>query len=447
MTINLPREVEYIINRLYQSGYEAFAVGGCVRDSLLDRVPNDWDIATDAQPDVVMQLFKDLHTIPTGLNHGTVTLVMNGSNFETTTYRIDGEYSDNRRPDRVDFTQSIEDDLKRRDFTINAMAYNNKQGLIDFFGGQEDLKNKIIRCVGDANERFSEDALRMLRAVRFSAQLGFSISYETKNAIIQNARLLNKVSRERIRSEFEKILISEFPGRLQDLVELGLIEEIIPEFSNCKGYPQKHPYHVYSVDEHIYKVVENVRNDVVLRWAAFLHDIGKPECRTVDEKGIDHFYGHNRASARIARKTLHNLRVDNDTINKVVKLVLNHDLTVGESRKSICKWLNKLGKQGFARLLELRAADISAQNPVFYESSYSKLNKIKSLYKNIIENEYCYSIQDLAIDGEDLKRIGCKEGKEIGRVLKRLLDIVMEDPDINTKEKLIEKVKLINRLK
>lgn len=441
MVINLPREVEYIINSLYQSGYEAFAVGGCVRDSLLGRIPGDWDIATSALPDDVMKLFSSFRAIPTGLKHGTVTLVLIGSSFEITTYRVDGEYSDSRRPDSVNFTQSIEEDLKRRDFTINSMAYNSKQGLVDLFDGQRDLENKLIRCVGDANTRFSEDALRMLRAVRFSAQLGFDISNETKKAITKNARLLNKVSRERIRSELVKIFISDCPGRLRDLVELDLMEKIIPEFLKCKGFPQKHPYHVYTVDEHIYKVVENVRNDIILRWAAFLHDIGKPECKTEDKKGIAHFYGHNQVSARIASKILRDLKVDNGTMNKVVKLVLNHDLTVGESRKSICKWLNKLSKQDFERLLELKAADISAQNPTYYENSRSKLKKIEDIYATIISEGYCYSIQDLAINGEDLKTIGFKEGKEMGDILKRLLYLAMENPEINTKGKLIECVK------
>ena len=316
--ISLPAKVARILNTLGEHGYEAYAVGGCVRDSLLGRMPQDWDITTSARPEQVKALFR--HTIDTGIQHGTVTVMLDHEGFEVTTYRIDGEYEDARHPKEVAFTANLLEDLKRRDFTINAMAYNEVTGLVDAFDGIGDLERGVIRCVGNAMERFSEDALRMLRAVRFAAQLGFSIERETQEAIAGLAGNIKKVSAERIQVELVKLLTSPNPGELKVAYRTGLTAVFLPEFDMMMETPQNNPHHCYSVGEHTLKAIEAVPADKVLRLTMLLHDIAKPACKTTDKKGVDHFYGHPVRGSEMARGILRRLKFDNDTTDRVCRL-------------------------------------------------------------------------------------------------------------------------------
>ena len=319
MVLTIPEKVEFIINKLETAGFEAYAVGGCVRDSILGRKPDDWEITTSAKPEQVKALFR--RTVDTGLQHGTVTVMIDKEGFEVTTYRVDGEYEDGRHPKEVTFTASLEEDLKRRDFTINAMAYNTSSGLVDMFGGLEDIKKKIIRCVGNPLERFTEDALRIMRAVRFSAQLGFEIEKETKAALSVIAPNLKNVSAERIETELVKLLVSPHPDYLRTAWETGITKEFLPEFDACMNTEQNTPHHCWTVGEHTLHSLLNVPCDKVLRLTMLLHDIGKPKVKTTDENGRDHFKTHGSVGEKMAKEILRRLKFDNDTIRKVSHLV------------------------------------------------------------------------------------------------------------------------------
>ena len=316
MVIELPEKVKYVIDTLMDAGYEAYAVGGCIRDSILGRKPEDWDITTSANPMQVKNLFR--RTIDTGIQHGTVTVMLEKEGFEVTTYRIDGEYEDGRHPKKVVFTSNLIEDLKRRDFTINAMAYNEKDGLVDAFCGIEDLEKKVIRCVGNPEERFGEDALRMMRAVRFAAQLGFSIEKNTKRAIVELAGNLSKVSAERIQVELVKLLVSNHPEEFMTAYETGLTKVFLPEFDAMIKTPQNNKHHCYNVGEHTIEAVKNSPQDKILRLTMLLHDVAKPVCKSVDEQGIYHFYGHPAKGAEMAKDILRRLKFDNDTIRKLL---------------------------------------------------------------------------------------------------------------------------------
>jgi len=434
----IPNSVKDIINILCQNGFEAFAVGGCVRDIILGRVPNDWDITTSAKPEDVKELFEK--TIDTGLKHGTVTVLIDSEPYEVTTYRIDGTYLDHRRPESVEYTSNLVEDLKRRDFTINAMAMSSNKEVIDEFNGLKDLENKIIRCVGDPNERFEEDALRMLRAIRFSAQLGFEIHSETIKAIKNKAHLIKEVSGERIRDELNKILISNNPMYIANLYNYGLMEYIIPEFIININLDQQNPYHVYTVDEHIYRSLNYVRPTISLRWTMFLHDIGKGYCKTVDEKGIGHFYGHPEKSVELAKTILKRLKFDNKTKDEIIRLIKNHDYHINDPNlKKVRRAVYKIGKDIFSKYIEVMKADIMAQNPKLLDKRIIKLEAIKEYFNYIIKENQCTTIKELAINGNDLIKVGISEGKKIGLILSRLLEIVIEDPDKNDKEFLIKK--------
>lgn len=325
--IQISKGVEYIINTLQENGYEAYIVGGAVRDSLLERKVNDWDITTSANPQEVVNIFENLgyKIIPTGLKHGTVTILINSIGYEVTTFRVDGEYEDNRHPKEVKFTSNLREDLKRRDLTINAMAYNDKIGLVDYFYGLEDLNNKIIRCVGNSKDRFNEDSLRMLRCIRFASQLNFCMEESIKLNIRKLSRNIANVSMERIRDELCKILVSSQPVYgIRNIVELNLMDYIIPELKACVGFEQHNIHHDKDVYGHILSVVENVPNKLELRLAALLHDIGKPRCFSIGDNGQGHFYGHQKISADMTKDILKRLKFDNKTIDKVDKLVYNH---------------------------------------------------------------------------------------------------------------------------
>lgn len=435
MKIEVPKKAQQIISALQEQGYDAYVVGGCVRDSLLHRFPADWDITTSAKPEEVKKIFK--RTVDTGLRHGTVTVLLGKEAFEVTTYRIDGEYEDSRHPKEVTFTGNLEEDLKRRDFTINAMAYNDRAGLVDVFGGQKDLENHVVRCVGEPEERFTEDALRILRAVRFSAQLGFSIEEGTRKAARTLAHTLEHISAERIQTELVKLLISPYPQYLRTAWELGLTKIFLPEFDREMATPQNNPHHQKNVGEHTLKALETVEPDKVLRLAALFHDMGKPDCRATDENGTDHFRGHQKVSEEIAQKVLRRLRFDNDTIHKVKTLVYWHECPWDCTPASVRRALHKIQPELFPLLLKLRRADIMAQSDYKREEKLERLVKIESIYKEIMEKQECISVKMLAVSGKDLIEAGMKPGKEIGDTLDRFMEIVLEEPEKNTKEYLL----------
>lgn len=435
MQIQLPEKVHNIIETIQAAGYEAYAVGGCVRDSLLGKEPNDWDITTSAKPEEIKKLFG--RTIDTGIQHGTVTVMMEKEGFEVTTYRIDGEYEDSRHPKEVTFTANLTEDLRRRDFTINAMAYNEKDGLIDIFGGMQDLEQGIIRCVGNAKERFTEDALRMMRAVRFSAQLGYTIEEKTKEAIKELASTLQNISAERIQTELVKLLISDHPDFLRTAYETNLTKYFLPEFDLCMVTTQNNPHHCYDVGEHILHTLQEIKPDKVLRLSMLFHDIGKPQTKTVDEKGISHNHGHASVGEEMTVKILHRLKFDNDTIFKVRKLVRYHDYKVEPSAKYVRRAVNRIGEDIFPLLFPVKYADIMAQSDYQREEKLKRLNEIREIYEQILERKECLSLKELAVTGSDLIAAGMQPGKEIGTTLAGFLEIVLENPEYNRKEYLL----------
>lgn len=433
--ICLPRKVEDIIDRIQAAGYEAYAVGGCIRDSILGKEPDDWDITTSAKPEEVKKLFD--RTIDTGIQHGTVTVMYGKEGFEVTTYRIDGKYEDSRHPKDVTFTANLKEDLRRRDFTINAMAYNPKDGLVDLYEGVQDMKRGLIRCVGDAGERFTEDALRMMRAVRFSAQLGYIIEEKTKKAVMELAPTLHNISAERIRTELVKLLLSAHPDFLKIAYETGITAQILPEFDICMKTEQNNPHHCYHVGEHILHTLPYVKADKVLRLAMLFHDIGKPRTLTVDENGITHNHGHAAAGEEIALRIMKRLKFDNDTIDKVGRLVRYHDLKIESSAKSIRRAVHQTGEDIFPLLFSVKYADIMAQSEYQREEKLSELEVLKNIYNTVIAEKDCLSLKELAVTGSDLLAIGMKPGREMGLTLHKLLEVVLEEPEHNQKDYLL----------
>ncbi len=434
--IRLPQKVNRIITSLQNAGFEAYAVGGCVRDSILGREPGDWDITTSAMPEETKALFEK--TVDTGIEHGTVTVLLEREGFEVTTYRIDGKYEDSRHPKEVTFTRSLKEDLLRRDFTINAMAYNEKNGLVDIFGGLRDLKERKIRCVGDAKARFSEDALRILRGIRFAAQLGFSIDEETKAGMEKLAPTLKNISAERIQTELVKMLISRRPELIREAYELGITAQFLPEFDRLMETAQETPHHMYTVGEHTIHAIGNVRPDKVLRLTMLLHDMGKPAYKTVDEDGRAHLKKHALESEIIAGRILRRLKFDNDTIHKVTRLVRYHDYRMPSTAKDVRRAMNKIGEDIFSYYMEVRRGDVLAQSMYQREEKIQNLDEIERLYQEIIEKGQCVSLKELSVTGRDLIEAGMAPGKEIGVKLNELLLLVIEEPELNTKEKLLE---------
>ena len=436
MRIVLPEKVNTIIHTLQKHGFEAYAVGGCVRDSILGRVPDDWDITTSATPMETKALFA--RTFDTGIEHGTITVLIDKDAFEVTTYRVDGKYEDSRHPSEVTFTRSLKEDLLRRDFTINAMAYNDTEGLVDIFGGMEDLKDKTIRCVGNARARFGEDALRILRAVRFAAQLGFEIDEETKDGITELAPTLANISAERIQVELIKMLTSPNPGMLKTAYELGITNVILPEFDAMMATTQENPHHKYTVGEHTLKAIEAIRADKVLRLTMLFHDIGKPIMKKVDENGVAHFKMHDVRGSEMTKQILRRLKFDNDTMNKVVRLVQYHDYRMPAEPKNVRRAMNKIGEDLFPYYLEVRMADTLAQSEYLQEEKIQNIQDVRICYEEILEKKECVSLKTLAVTGSDLIANGMKPGKEIGEVLNKLLEYVIEHPEANEKETLLE---------
>ena len=436
--IDLPKDVKEILVTLKKNGHSAYVVGGCVRDSILKRTIHDWDICTSATPSEMLEIFKDRKIIETGLQHGTVTIVVNGEPYEITTYRIDGIYSDNRRPDTVTFTDKLVEDLRRRDFTINAMAYNDEEGLIDPFNGMEDIKYKKISCVGRAEDRFGEDALRILRAIRFAAQLEFTIMPSTDWEIHKQYKNLENISIERINSEFCKIVSSD-----DFCVELLLYKDVfslfIPELKDMFDFPQNNPWHIWDVFGHTIHAVEYCdSDDLTVRLAVFFHDFGKPHSYQDGEDGIRHFKGHGKVSADMTDSIMKRLRFDNETRNNVVELVYYHDATFEVGKKYVKRWLNKIGEKQFRRLLQVKKADNKAQNLELSSDRIKELSEIEALIDEVLQEDECFSLKDLAVNGKDLIGVGYKAGKELGNTLNKLLQLVIDGDCPNEKEKLLQ---------
>lgn len=433
-----------IVERLLNKGYDAYIVGGCVRDSLMGRKPHDWDICTSALPEQVKKVFKDYRILDTGLKHGTVTILIDDEPFEVTTFRVESDYSDGRHPDSVEFVSDIEEDLKRRDFTINAIAYNPIKGfvqpIVDGYPcplGKDDLMKKIIRCVGNPVDRFTEDPLRILRAMRFACQLGFTIDPYTSYGMRTVKGKLSCISYERISSEMRKMIVcSSCHSIFMEYADI--LTEIVPEFRDCIGFQQKNHYHKYDVFDHIIHALGYCwSKDEITRFAILFHDIGKPHSYQDDENGERHFLGHPQVSDDMTRDILKRLRFDNDSISKIVELVSYHDATLVPSKKHIRRWLNKIGEEQFRRLIEIKRCDIKAHKLESYER-LNVLSEVKNLLNEIIQEESCFSLKDLAVNGRDLIGIGYRPGTKIGEVLNTLLDIVMSDEVENNKELLLK---------
>jgi tRNA nucleotidyltransferase (CCA-adding enzyme) len=439
--MNLPADVQNIISVLESNGHEAYAVGGCVRDCILGKVPHDWDITTSALPEQVKALFS--RTFDTGIEHGTVTVLMHGEGYEVTTYRVDGKYEDGRHPKEVTFTASLEEDLKRRDFTINAMAYNDTKGLVDLFGGKSDLDSGIIRAVGNPTERFTEDALRMLRALRFSAQLGFEIEKDTYDAIKTLAPTLERISAERIQVEMVKLVTSDHPERIRDVYETGLTKVFFPEFDTMMECEQVNKHHQYSVGEHTIVSMGLVEPDKVLRLTMMLHDVAKPVCKTTDEKGQNHFKLHPIEGEKMAKTVLRRLKFDNDTTDKVCNLVRNHDDRPEISPRNIRRMIIRVGQDNFDNLLAVKRADTLAQSMYHREEKLQYIADLKAAFDEVVAAGDCLSIKDLQINGKDLLDMGVPQGQRIGEVLKSIFDQVVENPELNQRETLLNMARVM----
>lgn len=437
MVINLPEKVKYIIDSITEAGFEAYAVGGCIRDSILGREPSDWDITTSARPEQVKALFS--RTVDTGIAHGTVTVMLDREGYEVTTYRIDGEYEDHRHPKEVVFTSRLVEDLRRRDFTINAMAYNETSGLVDAFDGMGDIRRGVIRCVGRAGERFTEDALRILRALRFSAQLGYTVEEGTRQAIRELAPSLAAISAERIAVELVKLLVSPHPDYLRQAYDMGVTAVILPELDRCMETPHNHPHHCYTVGEHILHSLWGVPAVKDMRLAMLLHDIGKPRTLETDSQGITHFHGHPAVSARMAEEILRRLKLDNDTIITVRRLVEFHDYgnNVPPTPAIVRRAMNRIGEDIFAKLLIIKRADIMAQSEYRRREKLELVDAWDREYRGIVARGQCISLKNLAVSGKDLIAAGVKPGPELGAILQQMLDHVLEVPEDNTREKLL----------
>lgn len=442
MTMDMPKNVDIAINLLQSAGFEAYAVGGCVRDSLLGKTPNDWDITTSAKPEDMKSVFADFHCIDTGIKHGTVTVVIDGEPLEITTFRLDGEYEDNRHPKSVTFTSDLGADLGRRDFTVNAMAYSKKAGTVDLFGGQNDLKNKIIRCVGDPDRRFNEDALRILRALRFASALDFEIEEKTAQSLLKNRALLGNISEERIAKELLKLVCGKGAKRI--LTDFApVLFEILPELQPMYKNSHDNPHHCYDIYEHTLIAVESIDPEPTLRFAMLLHDCGKPAVKKFDENGVAHFYGHQRISAEISAQILARLKVSNKFRDEILFLVSNHDRwELYENTEKMPRYLSKFGLDGVLNLLKVMRADVLAQSPE-YRYRLDQIADAEETAKNLAAQKPCLSLSELQINGRTLMDIGIPQGRKLGAVLAQLLDEVIDGVTKNTQEALTTRAREI----
>ncbi|MBP3360500.1 MAG: HD domain-containing protein [Clostridia bacterium] len=433
--MNIPRYALAAAARLDENGYEVFFVGGCVRDMVMGIKPHDYDLATNALPEEIKKCFPDFTTVLTGEKHGTVCVVSEGENIEITTYRNDGEYSDFRHPETVSFTNSLEKDLSRRDFTVNAMAYSEKTGLVDPFGGREDIGRKIIRCVGVPEKRFGEDALRILRALRFSARFGFKIEQKTAAAIREMKELILKVSAERIFSELCGIITAEHAEKLLlDFPEV--ITVVLPELSASVGFEQKNIHHCYDVYTHTAKVVSGCPPDTALRLAALFHDCGKPSCFFMGDDGQGHFYGHASAGAELAGEALTRLKSPNKIKSLVCELVKLHDREIVNTRRAVKRFMRAASREAAERIFALKKADNLALAPE-YHSRTELIRETENTMKSIVENQECFSLKQLCINGNTLIENGFEPSRQLGEILSALLDAVIDGRAANEKEDLL----------
>ena len=438
--MTIPQAALDALEQLNRAGFSAWLVGGCVRDLLMGRTPGDYDITTAARPEQVEAVFAGERIIETGLKHGTVTVLLGGLPLEITTYRQEAAYSDHRHPDAVRFAPSLEADLSRRDFTVNAMAWHPAEGLVDLFGGREDLKAGIIRCVGRPEQRFSEDALRILRALRFASVLGFRLDGETRRAALERRELLSHVSRERIAAELTGILCGKDVRRV--VTELWPVLAVpIPELADMAGFEQHSPYHCYDVLTHCAAAAEAVPPEQTVRWAALLHDAGKPACFTVDEQGRGHFYGHAKQSAHLAETVLTRLRFDRDTVRRVTRLVELHDYPIdppdGSPERAVRRLLGRLGEEDFFFLLDLKKGDALAHAPQFRGRARA-CDRLGQLARQMLEQKQCFSLKQLAVNGSDLLGLGVPPGPAVGKLLQRLLEAVLSGETPNERQALLE---------
>ncbi|MGI6030185.1 MAG: CCA tRNA nucleotidyltransferase [Eubacteriales bacterium] len=437
--IETPPEVCRAAARLRERGFSCHLVGGCVRDSLRGLTPHDFDLCTSALPQQVMEVFQDQRVIATGLVHGTVTVLWEGMPLEITTLRVDGSYSDGRHPDEVSFTGDVTLDLARRDYTINAMAWDPlEQQLLDPFGGQEDLEKRCLRCVGDPDRRFGEDALRILRGLRFASTLGFGLEAQTAESLVRNRALLDRVARERVREEWSRLLCGvEAVQVLRQYREVAA--QVIPALAAMFDYPQRSPWHRYDVWEHTLHALEGSPPELVVRLALLLHDVGKPETGTVDEQGVGHFYGHARASTRLTEEILRELRYDNDTRQAVVELVRHHDALLEENPVQMKRWLRRMGESQLRRWLEVRRGDIRGQG--CHPERLADVDRLEGCLERILAEKEPFSVRQLAVNGRDVLECGIPPGPAVGQVLERLLEEVWEDSARNQREWLLKRIR------
>ena len=423
------------LSMLWQNRFEAYLAGGCVRDMLMGLAPKDWDIATNATPQQVKAVFQDKRVVETGIKHGTVTVLIDNEPVEVTTFRKDIGYSDNRHPDSVVFTSTLKEDVSRRDFTMNALAFCPERGVIDYFGGSEDIVAQTIRCVGDADCRFNEDALRILRALRFSAVLGFSIERETEVSIRKNKELLRSVSAERINAELTKLICGRNAGVV--LGEFtGVIGVVIPEILPMVCFDQHSKYHCFDIWRHTIETMENSKPTHILRWAALLHDTGKPDCFSLGPDGVGHFYGHAVLSKQKADNVMRRLKFDNATRERVLTLIEYHDISFIPEVKAIKRYLNRFGKDTLLQLLQLKHADILGHAPQ-YHCRIQEIEQAQNVAEQVIAEESCFSLRDLAVNGNDIIAVGL-EGKEVGVALDFLLNAVIDEQVSNERAQLLE---------
>ncbi|MBO7208735.1 MAG: HD domain-containing protein [Clostridia bacterium] len=436
MKLSIPTYAENVINVLLNNGYSAYFVGGAVRDSLLGNTPLDWDVTTSATPDQVMSLFP--RHFETGIKHGTVTVLWDNKPVEITTFRVDSDYSDNRHPEQVVFAKNFAEDVKRRDFTVNAIGYNHNEGIVDLVGGQEDLKAGIIRCVGNPDTRFKEDALRILRGIRLASVLDFQFEQNTKEALINNKHLLKNISSERIRAEMDKMLMSD--RSLKPLYDV--CDVLFPELYACFSCEQNNKHHIYDVGTHSLKAAQYANGDIAVKYAALFHDIGKPAVLSTDEEGVDHFYNHELFSEEMAHEIFNRLKLDNKTKKEALMLIKYHSRLIEPTEKSVKKFLSKTSEEFLRKHLALRRADVLAQNSQYSAPKLQQINEIEEVLENVLASADAFSLKDLAVNGKDIMELGAKNS-QIRFILNRLLTAVIDNQQLNTKEKLIEMAKNI----
>ena len=450
MKIDVPFSAQVVMAKLGCAGFQAFIVGGCVRDSVLGRVPHDWDICTDALPENVIDIFGEANTIPTGIKHGTVSVKSYGEIYEVTTFRVDGEYRDGRHPETVTFVRTLKEDLARRDFTMNAMAWNPISGLVDPFGGVEDCQQHIIRAVGDPSKRFDEDALRILRAVRFSATFGFEIESRTLEAMCKQVSGLDMVSKERVGSEIFKIATAKFAGFAILQGQATVIRHVIPELDACYGCEQNNQYHYMDVFMHSITALENAEKchrfpdswaDNYVRLALLLHDIGKPICKTTDSNGHDHFYGHTAVSGEMAKDVLKRLRFSNDIVDTVSELITYHGIEFSPRPAFARRMLNSLGAEQLHRLLKIRECDNRAHTQLAFLRFEEKTVPFAATLQKVLDEQDAFSLKDLAVNGNDIIQLVYPQGPQIGKILNGLLDAVITEKVENKKDALINYMK------